>query len=173
MRVRTAPSRFDPAPTLLIQRVSRRNRSGVGLRARGEACDSVRMANTNEDLIRQIEALVTAHIASSRRAAQEAVARAFAAAVVERPEARRRARAEASGTKKRRASSELEALGERFYRALCARPGETMTVLAAEVGASAGELHRAVARLKQAGKVRTVGERSSTRYFPLSSSAAA
>jgi hypothetical protein len=62
------------------------------------------------------------------------------------------------------------ALGERFYGVLCSRPGETMAVLAAEVGASAKELHRAVARMKQAGRVRAVGQRSHTRYFPLSSS---
>jgi hypothetical protein len=45
-----------------------------------------------------------------------------------------------------------------------------MAVLAAEVGASAKELHRAVARLKEGGRVRAVGQRSQTRYFPLSGS---
>lgn len=65
------------------------------------------------------------------------------------------------------------ALGERFYGVLCSRPGETMAVLAAEVGASAKELHRAVVRLKQVGRVRAVGQRAHTRYFPLSSGNAA
>ena len=135
------------------------------------------MTNTNEDLVSRIEALVAEHIASSRKAAQEAIERAFAAAASMRAEPRRTkslgARSSERRSKKRRPSAELEALGEQFYRTLCARPGETMTVLAVEVGVSARELHRAVARLKQAGRVRTVGERSSTRYFPLGNSAAA
>jgi len=130
------------------------------------------MTNTNEDLIRRIEAMVAEHMASTRRAVQEAVERAFAAAAAVR-EAPRRARTSPTAGKKRRASTELEALGEQFYRTLCARPGETMKVLAAEVGVSARELHRAVARLRQAGRVRTVGERSSMRYFPLGHNAAA
>jgi DNA-binding Lrp family transcriptional regulator len=67
----------------------------------------------------------------------------------------------------------LEALGERFYRAVRKKPGETMTVLATEVGASARELHRAVTRLKQDGRVRAVGQRAQTRYFPLANETAA
>lgn len=137
------------------------------------------MTNTNEDLVRRIEAMVAEHIASTRRAVQEAIERGFGAAVVSAKEAspqrsspviaavRQRSRSSSAGAKNRRATADLDALGERFYGILCAKPGETMMVLAAEVGASARELHRAVARLKQAGRVRAVGERSSTRYFPL------
>jgi hypothetical protein len=64
-------------------------------------------------------------------------------------------------------------LGERFLRALSSKPGETMAVLAADVDVSPRELHRAVAHLKRAGRVRAIGQRSQTRYFPLSPSGAA
>lgn len=130
------------------------------------------MTNTNEELARRIEQMVAEHIEATRKTAEEAVRRAFAAAKTVVPEVAPRAtRTRESG--KRRASGELAALGERFYAALSKKPGETMTVLAAEVGASARELHRAVAQLKQAGRVRAVGQRSKTRYFPLASDVAA
>jgi len=129
-----------------------------------------RMKNTNsyEDLSRQIEQLVAGHIAATRRAAQQAVERAFSAgsAVVER-------RVKHSEGKKRRASADVAALGERFYRTVCAKPGETMTVLAGLVGASARELHRSVTLLRQAGRVRCVGNRHQTRYFPTTKGAVA
>lgn len=131
------------------------------------------MTNTTVELEKQIEQMVAAHVAALRKAAQGAVERAFAAAASaaappavapSRPRAAR-----AAG--KRRAKSELSALGERFFEVLSRKPGETMGVLSAEVGASPVELHRAVARLREAGRVRTIGERSQMRYFPLSASA--
>jgi hypothetical protein len=130
------------------------------------------MTNTNEDLGKRIEQMIAEHIAASRRTAQEAVEKAFASSAVAPAVGRSRpARAGARG--KRRGAADLEALGERFYRAVCQNPGETMTVLAAEVCATARELHRAVARLKRTGRVRAVGQRSQTRYFPLAKDAAA
>lgn len=65
------------------------------------------------------------------------------------------------------------ALGERFYAALCRSPGETMTTLAPQVGASPRALQVAVARLKRAGRVRAVGQRQGTRYFPMTTTPAA
>jgi hypothetical protein len=65
------------------------------------------------------------------------------------------------------------ALGERFYAALCRSPGEPMTTLAPQVGASPRALQVAVARLKRAGRVRAVGQRQGTRYFPMTTTAAA
>lgn len=129
------------------------------------------MTNTTVELERQIEQMVAAHVAGLRKAAQSAVERAFAAASVAAPTvAPSRPRATRAGSK-RRAGSELLALGERFFEALSRKPGETMVVLSAEAGASPRELHRAVSRLREAGRVRTIGERSRMRYFPLSASA--
>jgi len=64
-------------------------------------------------------------------------------------------------------------VGERLYQVVCTNPGEAMAVLAREVGASARELQRPMALLKQAGRVRSVGQRSSTRYFPRAHAASA
>ena len=129
------------------------------------------MTNTNGDLGKKIEQLIAEHIAATRKVAQEAMERAFASSRAVPAPAAQPIRVRQNG--KRRAAADLAALGERFYGALCSKPGETMAVLAAEVGTSAQELQRAVARLKQAGRVRAVGQRSQTRYFPLANSSAA
>ncbi len=131
------------------------------------------MTSTNEELGKRIEQLVAEHIAATRKVAQEAVERALAASGLAPAVSTRPVRARTAGSGKRRGAGELTALAERFYRALCSKPGETMAVLAADVGATPRELHRAVAGLKQAGRVRSVGERSKTVYFPLANSNAA
>jgi hypothetical protein len=61
----------------------------------------------------------------------------------------------------------VAALGEQFYAVLCRSPGETMTTLAPQIGASPRVMQVAVARLKRAGRVRAVGQRQHTRYFPM------
>ena len=126
------------------------------------------MSNTNsaQDLGQRIEQLIQEHLAASRVLAQQAVARGFAEA--SRPPSGPAQRTKSSPGKKR-PSADIAALGEQFYRAVCARPGETMTVLRAEVGASARELHRSVTLLRRAKRVRSVGTRHLTRYFPLAS----
>jgi hypothetical protein len=48
-----------------------------------------------------------------------------------------------------------------------AHPGETMVVLAPQLGASADDLHRPMSLLKRSGRVRSVGQRHQTRYFPM------
>ena len=123
------------------------------------------MTNTNEDLGERIEQIIAEHMAAARKAAEAAVERAFAAAGTEPTMPARVTRTRAPG--KRRAGPELAALGERFFHAVSSKPGEAMAVLAAEVGVSPRELHRAVAHLKQAGRVRAIGQRSQRRYFPL------
>ncbi len=61
----------------------------------------------------------------------------------------------------------MEGLSERLYEAVCANPGALMSVLAAQVGATARALHRPAMVLKRAGRVRSVGQRQLTRYFPM------
>ena len=127
------------------------------------------MTNTtsNHELGARIEQLVREHMAASRQAAQEAVQRAFGSAKVRGPARERQVRASASASAKRRTPSEMAALAERLYLAMCAKPGETMTVLIADVGATASELSRPVAMLKRTGRVRTAGARNHMRYFPM------
>ena len=129
------------------------------------------MPNTksNLDLGERIEQLVQEHISASGKAAQEAVARAFSSAARTPSIAPSRAPRREG---KKRASADIAVLGERFYRAVCAQPGETMVVLAAAVGASARELNRPMTLLRRAGRVRGVGSRHLTRYFPMANAAA-
>jgi hypothetical protein len=132
---------------------------------------------TNDELAEQIERLVQAHIAASRTAAAAAVERAFAAANSAAgghpPRAKVASTAARGKPAPRRAAEEVAALAETFYAALRRSPGETMATLAPQVGASPRALQVAVARLKRTGRVRAVGQRQHTRYFPMTTTATA
>jgi hypothetical protein len=124
------------------------------------------------DLAQGIERLVREYISTIHASAQQAVDLAFGAGASGNTatSAKRRASAISSPPShagKRRASDEIGTLSERLYEALCRTPGETMTVLAPIVGASARELHRPMTVLKRAGRIRSVGTRYATRYFPM------
>jgi hypothetical protein len=125
------------------------------------------MTNTTtpQALGERIERLVQEYISETRVAAQAAMDRAFAprggaTAAPRKPGG-------APRTSSRRPSTEVAALGERLYAAVCEKPGESMTVLAPVVGGSARHLQRPMALLKRAGRVRSVGRRQGTRYFPM------
>lgn len=133
------------------------------------ACD-LRCMTTRipESLEAKIERLVREHLASQQVAARAAVERAFRAMLSAPPvTARRRAKYT------RRASSTVAELAEQLFDAVKACPGETMTVIAARVGEKASVLHRPMMRLKDAGRVRSAGERSFTRYFPMAATKSA
>ncbi len=122
------------------------------------------MATTNtETLEAKIEAVVREHLASQRLAARAAVERAFARLVPARPAAVARVR----GGYRRRDPAQLAELAERLSEAVQACPGETMAVIAARVGQKPTALHRPMQQLKEAGRVRSAGERNFTRYFPM------
>ncbi|HEY2768912.1 MAG TPA: hypothetical protein VGI76_11695 [Solirubrobacteraceae bacterium] len=122
-------------------------------------------------LSEQIERLVREYILATRVAAQAALDRAFAPGAVAHAKQVRPASPSRPGVLResgvRRSPGAIGALGERIYEAVCRMPGETMTVLGPQVGASARELHRPMQLLKRAGRVRSVGTRHSTRYFPM------
>ena len=131
---------------------------------------------TNHDLAKQIEDLVQRHIDALRITTAAAVARAFAVVPPDEPG---RARTPTRVTRPRgrpapkRAPEELVALGERFYAVLCRQPGETMTTLAPQVGVAPRVLQVAVARLRRDGRVRAIGKRQQTRYYPMAISPSA
>jgi hypothetical protein len=134
---------------------------------------------TNNELAEQIERLVRDHIAAIRATAVAAVERAFGAtsSVAGSPPQRTRVASAATRAKRakpapRRAAEEVAGLAEAFYAALRRSPGETMATLAPQTGASPRALQVAVARLKRAGRVRAVGQRQFTRYFPMTTAAA-
>jgi hypothetical protein len=131
---------------------------------------------TNDELAEQIERLVRGHLAALHTAVAGAVARVFSAtstAAGGPPPQRTRVASARAKPAPRRAVEEVVALAEAFYAALRRSPGETMATLAAQVGASPRALQVAVARLKRAGRVRAVGQRQFTRYFPMTPAAPA
>jgi hypothetical protein len=131
------------------------------------ACDLVGMTTSFDMLSQRIEEVIQEHLTASRVAAADAVARAFGSMSRESGRSRVRLAAPSTGGSQRRTAPELAALGQQFYRAVCAKPGETMAVLAAEVGASPRLLNRPVTQLRRLGQVRSVGQRNLTRHFPL------
>ena len=139
-------------------------------------CETRGMTNTSiQNLEKEIEQLVRKHVEACEIAAAAAVQRAFGAARrsrAERPASRKRSVPKPGAMNNRRSAAELAKLGERLYAAVCDKPGETMHVIAAEVGASPRELQRPMFLLKQAGKVRSAGQRSFTRYFPMAAPSA-
>lgn len=121
----------------------------------------------------QIEELVRGHIAELRASAAAAVERAFARAVAREGKTCRAAAPAARASGKRRPPQEMTALAERLYVVVCTHPGAAMTVLASELSTSARELNRPALLLRRAGRVRTVGQRAGTRYFPMVTKAGA
>ena len=122
------------------------------------------MTTTNaETLEAKIEAVVREHFAAQQVAARAAVERAFARLVPARPVAVTQVR----GSRSRRDAAQLAELAERLSDAVQACPGETMTVIAARLGQKPAALHLPMQHLKEAGRVRSAGERSLTRYFPM------
>ena len=122
---------------------------------------------TIEQLEKQIEQLVREHVRAQKAAASAAVERAFASASTHASApARRRA------TGRRRPSTEVAGLAERLYEAVRANSGELMTVIAAHVGETPRALNRPMLHLKRAGRIRSVGQRHLTRYFPMTSTSA-
>jgi hypothetical protein len=121
--------------------------------------------NTTEDLAAKIERLVVDHVAKIRRSAAEAVERAFAGPSTTRVPQKRTASA-STRPSRRRNPEELEKLAEQLHAAVCETPGETMAVLSERVDATVRELNRPMNNLRRAKRIRSVGTRSQTRYFP-------
>jgi hypothetical protein len=126
----------------------------------------------HRDLADGIERLVQEYVSTIRIAAEEAVERAVGASASGKatPNASAKQRAP-SRQGKRRPSDEISALSERLYEAVCQAPGETMTVVAPMVGSTARELNRPMLLLRRAGRIRSVGTKHATRYFPMASEA--
>jgi hypothetical protein len=122
--------------------------------------------NTTEDLATKIERLVGDHIAEIRRTAAQAVERAFAGTSKPPAPKKQTTSAPARPSRRRRNADQLEAVAERLHAAICERPGETMAVLSERVDATVRELNGPMNILRRAGRIRSVGTRRQTRYFP-------
>jgi len=66
-----------------------------------------------------------------------------------------------------RTATELKSLEEGFWGAVLESPGESMNALATRIRAKPRQLRVAVVNLKKNGRIKTVGERQFTRYFPI------
>ncbi len=116
------------------------------------------------DLNEQIDKLVRAHLAQVHAQAAAAVERAFASTSTRATTSKRGRRRRALGD--RRDPALVAELGERLHAEVMATPGESMVVYAKQLDAGVRELHRPMTLLKRAGRLRTVGVRNKTRYFP-------
>jgi hypothetical protein len=116
----------------------------------------------------QIEAIVREHVSALRRTTEAAVVRAFSRVGVGG-----RIDPAPRTTASRRPATEMSALIERLYKAICARPGVRMAVLSTELGATPRQLNWPAKQLRRSGRVRSVGQRQFTRYFPMATKEAA
>jgi len=127
------------------------------------------MTTTTKSLEQKIETaveqLLREHLAACEEAAAIAVRAAFERASKASCKSGRRKSERAPSA--RRSRQELAALEERLYDAIRRHPGETMAVLAVAVGATAKTLCRPAMVLRRRGRVRSVGQRQYTRYFPM------
>lgn len=122
---------------------------------------------TPEELTAQIEQAVHGYLAEVRRAAEDAVSRAFAGPGAVGRKARASGRSSATTTSgPRRSAQEMAELQDKLEQMIAAQPGESMTTFAEKLQMTVRELNRPMRLLKRAGRIRTVGERHLTRYFP-------
>lgn len=125
------------------------------------------MTTTTKSLEAQIESaveqLLREHLAACEAAAADAVRAAFQRASAPKASRARTVRAPAA----RRSREVIEAITEQLYEAIRRHPGETMAVIAPVVGATAKELNHPVTLLRRQGRIRTIGQRQFTRYFPM------
>lgn len=127
--------------------------------------------NSTLELGHAIETLVASYIGSVREAAEGAVARGLAKA--DEPKAKRRsspaARASIATSRSmgaRRTATELSQVCDALCERIGAQPGASMVELAEQMGTDVRSLQGPMAKLKATGRVRTVGQRHLTRYYP-------
>lgn len=124
--------------------------------------------STPEELAAAIESLVSVYMDQVRTVAQGAVERSLSGSRTHRdrlkPAPRRRSAP--STPSKRRTAAEVDDLCAELCKLVRARPGESLAVLAEEMSVPASTLKRPMNQLRSQGRVRTVGQRHLTRYFP-------
>jgi predicted HTH transcriptional regulator len=123
-----------------------------------------------DELCSHIEALVQEHIAAIREAAMAAMQRAFSQSAPPPASTDRRRGKRTASTY--RSAEEIGAVQEKIYNQVSATPGLGGAKLAEILGISTKEMHRPMAKLKKAGLVHSVGQRSETTYFPLAADVA-
>ncbi len=100
------------------------------------------------------------HLAACQREAEAALTRAFGSGG--RKALRSRSRPRSTKAENRRSPVKLAVLREQLLKAVVAKPGETMSILAVEAGSSARELQFPMRQLRQAKQVHSAAARIST-----------
>jgi len=122
---------------------------------------------TTMELAVAIESLIGSYMDGVRVAAQQAVERAMRGTVAGGQATRRKQGAAGPATRmSRRTAATLAEMCNTLCEVVRANPGALMAALAEKMGAKSIDLHRPMAKLKLTGRVRSVGQRSLTRYYP-------
>jgi hypothetical protein len=123
--------------------------------------------NSTMELADAIESLVASYLKSVRDCAQQAVERAIGKPVAPPPRSSSASRPwTATSTTARRTATELQQVCDALCERVRAQPGASMVELAEQMSADARSLQRPMAKLRAAGRVRSVGQRHMTRYYP-------
>ena len=123
---------------------------------------------TPEQLARAIETLVGCYIDEVRTFAVGAIERSLRrptpAGKSRRPTVTRGA--ELQPQTNRRTPEQVGELAEQLEQLICSEPGRSMAALSEQLGQPASLLQRPMTSLAAAGRVRKVGQRNMTRYYP-------
>lgn len=122
--------------------------------------------NSRLELADAIESLVASYMDSVRDAAQQAVVRATTRAVAPRRRSARTTSATPRSATARRTPTELKEVCDALCERVRAQPGASMVELAEQMGADTQSLRLPMEKLRAAGRVRSVGQRHLTRYYP-------
>jgi len=127
------------------------------------------MENLQAQIEERINEMVGDVLVLIRRAANDAVNNALSGtpATGGAKAGSKRGKRRVSKPQARRSPEELSALCERLYQAIDEQPGQGMAVYAEVLAVAGRDLGVVVKRLRKAGRVRTIGERDRTRYFPM------
>lgn len=123
--------------------------------------------STTMELAGAIESLIGSYMAGVREAAQHAMERAFVRSAAGRPTRSGKTGASLPPTStNRRTAVALAGVCDALNEVVRSHPGASMVALAEKMGAEARTLQRPMATLRAAGRVRSVGQRHLTRYYP-------
>ena len=120
------------------------------------------------ELTHAISRLVQEFLASTQSAAISALEQAFGKVQKIRLPTRTKERP-AKTKRARRSRHDIAELAQRLLEAIVSDPGQTMMTLAARLGVEAKELQHSMSVLKEAGHLRSAGERRRMRYYPTAS----
>ena len=125
--------------------------------------------NSTLELADAIESLVASYMETVRESTQQAVERAMRRPVARMRQSSPTGRVLASRSRSpsaRRTATELQQVCDVLCERVRMQPGASMAELAEQMGADAQSLQSPMGKLRASGRVRSVGQRHLTRYYP-------